>query len=114
MIGVAWNGPGRVPYASRGISFGSHCQTISSSPTLAAVTSSAVEYLVCACSAPTYGHSIVVPGSSAPARVADKRTAKEPQSRQSESVVFVDVAFFGVSLKAACLRDLSIFFVASC
>ena len=53
MIGVAWNGPGRVPYASNGFSFGSQRQTISSSPTLAAVIPSAVEYFVCAGSAPT-------------------------------------------------------------
>ena len=73
MMGVAWNGPGRVPYSSRGISFGSHRQTTSRSPTLAAVISSAAEYLVCAGSEPTYCHSIMPPGSPAPARALDTR-----------------------------------------
>ena len=48
MIGVACNELGRAPSSGIGISFGSHCQTISSWSTFAAVISSAVEYLVCA------------------------------------------------------------------
>ena len=43
LMGVDWKGPGRVPHSSRGVSFGSHFQTISSSPTLATVISSATE-----------------------------------------------------------------------
>ena len=75
MMGVAWNGPGRVPNSSRGVAFGSHRQTISSSSTLAAVMSSTAEYLVCAWPAPTYGHAIMAPGSWATARAEERRAA---------------------------------------
>ena len=68
-------GPGRVPYSSSGFSLGSHCQAISSSPTSAAVISSAAEYLVCSCTEPTKGHSIMAPGSRSLANDVDARKA---------------------------------------
>ena len=60
---------------SSGFSLGPHFQAISRSPTLAVVIASAAEYLVCACSAPTYGHSSMVPVSWTLARVTNRKTA---------------------------------------
>ena len=73
VTGVPWNGPSQVPYSSKGISFGSHCQTISNLPTFAAVISSASEYFVCNGPESTYGHSIRSSGSWQPARSVDRK-----------------------------------------